>query len=295
MTAVNSLPEPPALPDVGQGGTLKASAIPTGIHPSIASEVYHRRALGVVSKTALDKLARSPLHYRSWVDGVDEESTPALEFGSAFHAAVLEPDKFALKYVAQPDFGDCRFKEAKARRDAWRLENAGKRIVSPADYATIEAMVHAVLDHPLAGRMIQDGEPELTASWIDGPTGLKCKARGDYYVRSRRLLVDVKSTLDASPKAFAKSVANYRYHVQDAFYRDGFTASGAPVEHFIFVVVEKSPPYAVALYSLDASAVGRGREVVRSGIDLLSECVRTGSFPGYSTSIQTLALPGWAA
>jgi hypothetical protein len=173
--------------------------------------------------------------------------------------------------------------------------NGTKTQVDPADMARIRAMMASVRAHPLASRMIHDGDAEATLRWKDGITGLECKARVDYYVPRLGMVADVKTSEDARPDAFRKSVANYGYHRQDAFYRSAFTAVGAAVEHFVFVVVEKQAPHAVAVYALDQEAVTRGFASVRADMAVLAECLRTDKFPGYETSIQTLSVPPWAA
>lgn len=265
-----------------------------GIHRGVPSDVYHVRQIGVASKSALDLVHRSPAHYKAWVDGADEEPSEALEFGSAFHCALLEPDDFARRYAVEPDFGDCRRKENKAARDAWRAEHANALSLSAEWAEAISGMCRAVRAHPLAGRMLVGGDAEVTLRWVDESTGLPCKARVDYHVRGRRLVVDAKSTMDASPAAFRKSVANFRYHVQDAMYREAFRACGEPIEHFAFIAVEKRAPYAVAVYMLDADAVQRGHVAMRTDLETLARCMREQTWPGYPAEIHTLNLPPWA-
>lgn len=266
-----------------------------GLYTDVAHEEYHTRQLGMVSKSALDLVNRSPAHYKAWLDGEDEEQTPALAFGSAFHCATLEPDVYAKAYVVEPDFGDCRKTENKKARNEWRLEHAGKALIDASDAAAINRMVAAVREHPLAGRIIRDGMPEVTIRWRDEDSGLQCKSRADYYVRKRRMVADLKSTLDARQHPFRRDVINHRYHLQDALYRAGFAAIEEPVEHFIFIAVEKTPPHAIAIYALDRGAIGLGYSAARRDIATLAECVRTKKFPGYPTSIQELELPHWAA
>lgn len=272
-----------------------ALELPHGLHVGVPSAVYHARVPGMVSKGVLDLVHRTPAHLKAWLDGQEEEPTPALLFGAAQHCALLEPEIFETTYVVEPEFGDCRFKENKARRDEWRKKTEGYTKISREDNDAIKAICQAVRNHPLAGRMLVDGEPELTVRWRDAETGLECKSRADYYVRKHRMAVDIKTSFDASPAEFRRSVANYRYHVQDALYRDGFAAIGEAIEHFVFVVVEKRPPYAVALYSLDRDAVAKGHSQVRTDIARLAECVKADTWPGYPTSIQELNLPPWAA
>ena len=276
----------------------KASGIlslPPGLYRNIPAAVYHERVPGMASKSTLDLVRRSPAHLKSWLDGHEDEPTPALVFGAAFHCAMLEPEVYATTYASEPDFGDCRFKENKAMRDAWRAKHAGAILISATDAATIAAMCASVRAHPLASKMVRDGDPELTIRWRDEETGLECRARADYYVRPLRMVVDVKTAMDASAGEFRRAVAKYGYHRQDAFYRAAFAAIGEPVDHFVFVVVEKTAPYAVATYALDGDATLRGHESIARDMAAMARCFRDNDYPGYPVEIQTLTVPPWAA
>lgn len=264
------------------------------IIPNLSHDEYHERRLGVVSKSGLDHLLRSPAHYKAWVEGQDEEPSDALMFGSAFHCALLEPERYAKVYAVEPEFGDCRFKENRATRDTWRAQHAGATLIDESTAETIAAMVDAVHSHPLAGKMFRDGKSELTVKWTDEETGLPCKCRADYYVERLGMVLDAKSTDDARPDAFKRSIVKYGYHRQDAIYRAGFAAAGAPIQHFLFIAVEKRPPHAVAIYSLDQEAIAKGHVAIRNGIETMARCVASGQWPGYSNSIVTLDLPPWA-
>lgn len=256
---------------------------------------YHKRTIGVASKSALDQIARSPAHYRAWVEGEDREPTPALEFGRAVHMAILEPSRFASAYIVAPDFGDLRSSKNREARDAWREQNPGAVVISQADYDTIGGMLRSVMLHPAASKLIADGTPEVSLYWRDAITGLRCKARADYWVKSKGLVIDLKSTLDASPREFARSVIKYRYHVQDASYRAAFHACGEPITHFAILAVEKTAPYACAVYTLDTDAVARGFGAYRLDMSALAECIKTNRFPSYSEGVEELSLPAWAA
>jgi len=266
----------------------------TGLLLGVPSQEYHRRELHVASKSALDQIARSPAHYRSWLHEEPREPTPALAFGAAFHVALLEPAEFPKLYRTPPAFGDLRTPANKQRKLAWEMEHAGKRDLSEKDGKTIAGMLRSVMSHPTASRLIADGQSEVTLRWVDEETGLLCKSRADYYVRSKRMAVDVKTTQDASPDEFARSVYNFGYHRQDALYRDGFRNVGEPIDHYAILAIEKEPPYAVAVYVLDADAVGKGFTSVRLDMDRMAECVRSGEWPAYAPGVSELALPRWA-
>lgn len=264
----------------------------TGIHPNIPNHVYHARHLGLVNKGALSAIGRSPKHYRAWLDEPDTD-TPALAFGRAFHCAALEPDLFSADYVVAPPFGDCRFKENRTARDQWRAENTGKTEISAEDMERIRGMVESVRAHELGSLLLHDGEPEVTLAWRDERTGLFCKTRPDYHVKRRRLCVDLKTTEDARPESFARDAARYDYPMQDALYRAGFAAVGEPVDHFLFLAVEKTPPFDVAVHTLDSDGVGRGYSRVLARMALMAECLRTDTWCGYEPRIHTISLPHW--
>lgn len=270
--------------------------LPHGLHENVPNGVYHQRHRGLVSKSALDVVHANLSKYDAWISGsLKEEQSEALDFGGLFHCALLEPDRFGATYIVEPDFGDCRKKENKAARDAWRDENEGRTPIAAHHDEAIRGMVKAIHAHPIAGRAVRDGVSELTLRWKDADTGLECKSRADYYVKSRRMVVDVKTAVDASERAFTKSVANYRYHVQDALYRAGFAACGEPIQHFMFVVVEKAPPFDIATYVLDMDAIQAGHNAASRDMAKLATALQNNEWPGYPVGIVKLELPPWAA
>lgn len=268
-----------------------------GIYPDVPAEVYHRRELGVVNNGALKILAsQTPAHYRAWVEHTAEQSeTPALVFGRAFHALVLEPEAFRSQFALQPVFGDLRTKAGKEARDAWLADHPGVTPVSADDWLRMQAMAKAVREHPVTGKFFVDGMPEATCVWTDPRTGLICKSRMDYWREDLWMIGDLKSTDDASPRAFARSVTNFAYHVQNAHYTSGPQALfGREAPRFLFVAVEKAPPYCVGVYMLDADAEARGHELRDRAMDTLDACLQADTWPGLPPVVNTLSLPGWA-
>lgn len=244
---------------------------------------YH--AHPAVSKTVLDKIARSPLHARAYMDGEFDEATAAMQFGTALHCAVLEPGRFVREYATFS--GDRRTKEGKAKYE--ELVAAGYQILSLNDADAITSMATAIHNHPVAGPLVKVGESEVSSFWKHGTTGLECKCRADLWNQSEATIIDIKTTEDAGPAGFARSVAAYRYHVQAAHYMVGLEA-----KRFLFVVVEKKAPYAVAVYELDADAMREGRRLRDRDLDQYASCAEFNTWPGYPACVQTLALPKWA-
>lgn len=290
-------------------GPISITGYAAGIHADVPAEVYHRRELGVVNKGALDQLAKTPAHYRAWVDDQAQQvETPALAFGKALHCAVLEPDVFDATYIIARDHPYSRVSDrlrnakkpsqgtldAIAYWDDWAREMGGKIEVSHDDAIALRGMQAAVFAHPIARKLFKGGVSEETVVWTDPRTGLLCKARLDYHQRSLGIVSDLKSTEDASPRGFARSVAHYRYHVQHAHYADAFAVTGNELRMFAFVAVEKAPPYAVSVYTIDAEAEARGMELREQDMATLARCLETDTWPGYPAGINRLALPNWA-
>jgi exodeoxyribonuclease VIII len=101
---------------------------------------------------------------------------------------------------------------------------------------------------------------------------------------------------DASPDGFGKSAWNYRYYVQAPFYLDGIleSAESMAFDSFLFIAVEKSPPYNVAVYEAGLDVMQRGREAYLKDLDTYMNCIKSGQWPGYSLKAEPLRLPSYA-
>lgn len=179
----------------------------------------------------------------------------------------------------------------------WTENNPSRIILTPETWDQLHSMANAVHSHPAAGALLTGcpGEAEKSVYWNDAITGVLCRCRPDWW-RDDNVIVDLKTTEDASPEGFAKSMANYRYDVQAAYYLDGVQqATGKRPKAFVFIAVEKKPPYGVGVYVLDSDSLELGRAQYQHDLRIYAECVRTGEWPGYGDKIQTISLPAWHA
>ena len=264
---------------------MKPGEFSPGIYDCYTNAEYH--AHEAVSKSGLDLIHKSPAHYKA----ARHEDTPALRFGTAFHCAVLENDRFNATYTVIE--GDRRTKAVKdSIKDA---EAAGKIILTADDFNAIMSMAQAVFKNPICAALLRGSLKENSVfSELDG---VRVKCRPDGWSIEKGVLFDLKSTEDASPEGFARTVAKYRYHVQDAFYRHvvaSATNCDADDLSFIFIAIEKKPPFAVALYTLDELAKLQGWVDAREDLRRYKVAKDTGKWGGYSPRIETLSLPRWA-
>jgi hypothetical protein len=255
------------------------------IHGLSAADYHARKE---VSNSDLALFARSPAHYIART----LHPTKAMTFGTAFHCALLEPKRFEKDYAICPDFGDCRKASNKEAKILWLETNIDKVTITAEEVETIIRMTGSALVHDAAAKWIDDVEfTEVSIIAENECVAVRSRLDG---LTSGRNIVDVKTTDDASPAAFAKSVWNYRYHVQNAFYVDNARRAGIDVDRMVFIAIEKDPPFAVAVYELDMASVGLGRKTYKRQLAEFAECQRFNHWPAYSSRVQTLSLPEWA-
>jgi exodeoxyribonuclease VIII len=252
----------------------------------LPSAEYHARP--EISKSGLDLVNLSPAHY--WASRTTPRTeTPAMRFGTAAHARILEPDTFAERYIIGPEGIDRRTKEGKAAWAAFELEAEERIVIKAEEAALLEAMAESVWAHPMARQLLNDGQAETSLfSELDG-VAVKC--RPDWWTSGA--IMDLKTTERARPDLFAKSVAAYRYHVQAAFYSD-IAATVDERPRFLFVAVEKAPPFAVAVVELDDDAMAAGRAVYRRDLANYAACLALNHWPAYASTVETITLPRWA-
>jgi exodeoxyribonuclease VIII len=257
---------------------------------------YH--AHPAISKSHLDLIARSPLHY--WARYIDPkrvipEPTPAMRLGSALHTHVLELHKWDREYVIAPDGIDRRSKAGKEAWAAFEAESAGKTVLSRDEADHVMHMGRAIHSHPAAAMLLNlPGEAETTHIWTDAATGLSCKCRPDWLTKDGSIVVDLKTTEDASPAGFRKSIGQWRYGVQAAWYLHSLEqATGIRPAQFIFIAVEKKAPYAVACYAADEEMIQLGMETAMRDLQRIAECRTAERWPGYSDQIEMISLPAW--
>lgn len=264
---------------------MKPGEFSPGIYDCYTNAEYH--AADGISKSDLDLIHRSPAHYKA----ARHEDTPALRFGTAFHCAVLENDRFNATYTVIE--GDRRTSAVKA--SIKEAKDAGKTVLDADDFNALMNMSQAVFKNPICAALLRGSLKEHSVfAELDG---VRVKCRPDGWSTEKGVLFDLKSTEDASPEGFARTVAKYRYHVQDAFYRHvvaSATNCDADDLSFIFIAVEKKPPFAVALYQLDELAALQGWVDAREDLRRYKAAKESGKWCGYSPRIETLSLPRWA-
>jgi hypothetical protein len=244
---------------------------------------YH--ADPAISASHLKAVMQSPYHY--WSRFLDPkrptvEPSSAMRLGSLAHCTVLEPDELSKRYST------CLPRNTKAGKEqAAELAAAGIEAVTESDMALALNMAASVRQHPYAAALLANGKAEQSFWADDLATGLRIKARPDWYTGTT--IVDLKTCSDASSGGFSRACATFAYNLQAQHYLNVCFA-----ERFIFLAVEKTYPYAVGVYELDAAAMAAGAEQCRIGLQTISDCRAINEWPGYTTTCDTISMPNWA-
>jgi hypothetical protein len=263
-----------------------------GIYPGVDFGTYS--AWPAASNSRLHALSQSPAHLKAYIE--EPKDTTTLTQGRAIHAAILEPDEFVGRY-ARFD-GDRRTKDGRAKYEALCQSYGEGCVIKAADFDNCVRVRDRVFKHSQCARLLE-GRHELSIVWVDPESGVTCKARLDCHAPhiNGGAIVDVKSTRDASPRAFALSVRKYGYYRQAAFYLAGARVLGINCEHFVNIACESDVPFNVQPYRMNEGAIDAGTQELKW---LLSDYKELMEQPledwpvGYSPEIEHVTLPDYA-
>lgn len=257
-----------------------------GIHPNVP-EAEYRAAEGVSQSDAKEMLI-SPAHYYARVTGPRPEPTEAQKIGTLTHAAVLENK---CQWVVEPDGFGGRTKDGKA----WKAQQKFP-VIKPELALNLKGMRDSVLRHPVAKSILEaQGQNEVSCFKKDEETGLLLKGRADRVTvdaNGYTVVADLKTVQrgEGDTASFSKAIFNWGYAFQAYWYSK--LLFGATF--FVFIVVEKEPPYAVACYALDNEAMAFGGRRVREVLTKIKECHDKNEWPAYGSGMTTIGLPEWA-
>jgi len=163
-------------------------------------------------------------------------------------------------------------------------------------------MAAAARRDPVAGPLLAEGtgEPEVSFFWIDGPSGIHCRARLDWFSHlynrdGRRIIIDYKTGRSAAPSKVERAVMEHGYHMQAAHLIDAVIGTGQDEDAMVlFIFQEKEPPYLCTVFEPHPhSAIWVGRELNDKAREVFAKCNAANHWPGYADDIVEIDLPFW--
>lgn len=261
-----------------------------GIHTGVHDEVYHATFPGVSHHDLLN-FEISPGHY-VYAKANPSEQTDAMKLGSAVHCALLEPKRFARDYVGLPPDYDGRKKMGIALMEGL-LEQGFKKenILKYDEIQAIKGIKDSIFDSRIVRAFFDAADHfEVTLFWQDKETGIFCRGRVDLTASKYGAAVDLKSAQKGGARTavFSKDVETRLYYRQAAYYLDGLKALGMDINKFVFLVVEKTGPFASNKFELDPELIAIGRAENRTLLNRYAECLDSDSWPAYPDSIEMI-------
>lgn len=253
-------------------------------------------------------------HYAGWKYlNLPPFESDAMAFGTAVHALLLEPDKFesmcsvvpadapkkptSVQVDAFQKFDTLEkptkaqvaaYEKNKAAIEWWKsfeFKTSGKVVLDKDEWAKLQQIARNCLSIERVALALNTFEKEKTYVFGDG----KFKSRLDLVDEKNGVVIDLKTTRDASPREFTKQLLSLRYELQMYHYCKAINATTA------YVVAIESETAEVALYDctdivFSDFTKNRYEMALKTAEDVLSmsECPRK-----FSTDIMCLKLPEW--
>lgn len=255
-----------------------------------------------ISSHGLMDILRSPFHYKKGLEK-ETEPTKAMIIGSAFHSLLLEPKEFDKEYMIfhKPE----RYKTMASKENKavlWDMkEKSYDKLLMEDEFDIIKNMRNEAVSNKRIKELLDlKGVIEQSVYFEDKEFKVKAKIRPDKYCTSG-ILIDVKTTIDASPEAFARQCMNFNYDLQLAFYADKLEEIiGQKFNDIFIIAIENKYPYACQIYNCaELGFIDIGRKKYKKVMAEYWECLTTNKWQSYEKyagnefGIIDLKLPDW--
>lgn len=227
------------------------------------------------------------------------DSTPAMRFGTAFHAYLLGTSNV----VALPEGESFRSKKNQQWRDE-QLEE-GNLIVAADELRLMEHMKDNMRASsrmegaPDYERLITEGTCEQCIEWTDRKSGIRLKAKPDLIPAGEGYLVDLKTCQSVDMDKFARAAFDHGYHIQAEFYRlavaqvtpERFGRESRKATGMQFWCFEKTDSARWRPYVINATSkvAAKARKAIRNTLNRMSVDVAAAQDAGYGEGLDAAA------
>ena len=190
----------------------------------------------------------------------------AMQFGSAGHCLLLEPEQFPELYVRAPDGLRQRGKTGKKRWAEFAEQNPGKIVLQANEWERLQNILKIFNVHPQIQKIWKNGKSEVSMFWHDSEFSLDCKARLDWFDADQGIIVDLKFTNNIGKANSQKPIQDF-YAVQATWYIRAVEQLTSAVAEFHFVFIEKYAPHLIRVVSVSNDDLELGKQKIESAIN----------------------------
>jgi|SRR5690606_10274550 len=272
-----------------------------GIYTDLSIKDYHGNK-SHFSSTQIRIAKRSLSEFHWNISGkITREEKNYFDFGNAFELALMDKVAFSEEVAIVPDRAWVQkamesnpdLKKPRASKVYQDLEkefnetvNGQYRIMDYGNHSneTIMAMIESCYKDSVIQRLIKNIDYQVSLFWTDPETGLNLKTRPDICKVKNNVVVNIKTTLDGSPKAFSHDLVKYDYPLQACIEMTGCLRSGLmpQVDNYFWLVVEKEPPYNATLYEFAEEDISYCMDELHYLLGKIKRAFDENLFPGYT-------------
>ena len=261
-----------------------------GVYTGISLDDYHNKADLLdgpsVSKSSLKHVFRSmkgsPKEFWNlWNHNPDRiilEPSDALNMGKAVHCLLLADEVFESKFAVRPE--EWKDYKKKAAQE-WKQEviAAGRTPITLDDIEKIRRIAEDASRDEMVRQGILNGAVERSIFIKDEKTGLWFKSRPDNLALDG-FWADLKTTSSMDSRFIRKQAEDNGYFLQGAGVRMVCRQLDLPFEAFVNVYVSTADTPDTQAVELEPDDLALGEELIRSGLDQISACMKSGIWPG---------------
>jgi len=258
--------------------------------PSLSASLAHL----MVSASALHAWTASPRLNPDF----ENRDTDAFRLGRAFHSMMLdERPRHVVREEYNADWTSWRNRDACDWRDL--LASKGLIPITGEEFKRLRLMQLAARRHYLdvMDGMLENLPTEVTLVWEAGDVTNRCRV--DAIDTERRIAIDVKTTASlADPQRWVAVSMDHGVDLRAAHYLDGLEASfsrpdGASGWRYVFLVVEKNPPYACSLLELDERSEAMGFSKLDIARAAWATCLKHDRWEAWPGGVTQVPAPEW--
>ena len=279
-----------------------------GVHKDLSIDDYHKDQ-EYLSASSVKQSIKSLAHFNHYRTSKKERKSH-FDFGNVFEIALLDWINGTLEFKDKVHIFDVEDRPQKdkgitsAINQEWKkgILNGPKYVIDATgaeSMETLHEMMRSCARDSTIQSLLRNTTYQESYFWTCPVTGVKLKSRPDLRKNGKGVIIDVKTTRDGSPKAFAKDVANLDYPIQAIMQMNGAIQSGAidKMEKYYWLAVEKEAPYNATIYEFDIADWQFVDDKLTYYLTLLKQAMEENKFVGYSQQadntfgILTLELP----
>jgi hypothetical protein len=198
---------------------------------------------------------RKTFYYKYILNSYNDIESKALKDGKAFDLLITDPNNFNKEFTVLEGI----------------KTTTKPNCITEYEYNSMLGMKQELFNHIYEDTItIEDlfkcGEFQKELYWTDEYNWLNCRAKLDWISTDKKLIIDIK-TCSSIDKLYW-DVINYGYDIQAAMYTRAIKQLQNIEADFVFIFVNKSPPFNVKKVKLSKEMLEEAAQKLEYGFDL---------------------------